>query len=295
VSKKKRLTEEEQFKAFIDSVDTSDIDHLIDPEDIPGMEKRKTHSRFFTDEELEAMPSYTEEELAALPEPWTKRGEMIPFDKRIIEATVDKNLLAARIFITGEVSEDYIGDLAVSHLLSINDVLYENGAGCEPLFINTRNGTVRMTRFDPAFVWRCFHPDTLVKLVQDEIDRLGVDMDPWKMDYFDFYQNMTAAVKEAAQGEAAAMVRGKSLDDFYHGIYLSCLLLFDKPGYMGVPVAEHFAQKEAADFLRGAEVYRLNEAARKRLEKLREDYGSIRSLTNPEMNFVVDHNERALK
>jgi hypothetical protein len=242
------------------------------------------------------MPSYTEEELAALPKPWTARGEMINADKAVIQGLTDKNRVAARIFVTGEVAETYIGDAVTRLLVNVNDVYYKNNAGAEPLFINTRNSTIRMTRFDPEFVWRCFHPDILVGLVQDEIDRLGVDMDPWKMDHFDFYQNMVAAMKEAAHGEAAAMVQKRSdIDSFYHGVYLSCLLLFGKPGYMDVPVAEHFAQKEAADFLRNAEVYRLNEAAQEKLAKLREEYGGIRSLTNPEMQFIVDLIAGALK
>jgi hypothetical protein len=114
VRKKKRLTEEDQFEAYVDSVGTSDIDGLIDPEDIPGSKKRGTHSKFFTDEELNAMPSFTPEELAALPEPWTKRGEMISADKPVIQGLVDKNRVAARIFVTGEVTEGYIGDAAPS-------------------------------------------------------------------------------------------------------------------------------------------------------------------------------------
>jgi hypothetical protein len=152
-----------------------------------------------------------------------------------------------------------------------------------------------MARFDPEAVWQYFHPDILVGLVQDEIDRLGVDMDPWKMDYFDFYQNMIAAMK-AAHGEAVAVVKkGSGIDGFYHGIYLSCLLLFGKPGYMDVPVAGHFAQKEAADFLRSAEIFQLNEDEQKKLEALRKEYVDIQSLTNPEMSFVVDLYEGALK
>jgi hypothetical protein len=135
-----------------------------------------------------------------------------------------------------------------------------------------------------------------VELVQAEINRLGVTMDPWKMDYFDFYQNMVAAIKETAHGEAVAMVqKSESIDSFYHGVYLSCLLLFGKPGYMDVPVAEHFAGPEAADFMRNAEVYRLNEAAQEKLAKLREEYGTVRLLTNPEMHYVVDLYTGALK
>jgi hypothetical protein len=144
VSKKKHSTEEEQFEAFVDSVDTSDVEGLIDPEDVPGSKKRRTHSRFFTDKELDSMPSYTQEELAVLPEPWTKRGEMLSADKSVIRALVDKNRAAARIFVTGEVAEGYIGEAATRLLLNINDVYYGNRAGCEPLFINTRNGNVRM-------------------------------------------------------------------------------------------------------------------------------------------------------
>jgi hypothetical protein len=145
---------------------------------------------------------------------------------------------------------------------------YKNKAGCKPLFINTRGSTVRMARFDPQFVWQCFHPDILVGLVQDEIDRLGVDMDLWKIEYFDFYQNMAAAIK-AAYGEDVILIKARSnIDDFYHGVYLACLLLFGKPGYMDVPVAGHFSRKKAAVFLRTAVFLRLEEDEKKKLEGL---------------------------
>jgi hypothetical protein len=241
------------------------------------------------------MPSYTRKELEALPKPWTVRGEMLDADKAVIQGITDKNRVVARIFVTGEVAESYIGDAATLLLININDVYHENSACSESLFINTRNDTIRMTRFDPRLVWRCFHPDILVDLVQAEIDRLGVDMDPWKMDYFDFYQNMVAAMKDT-HGEAVVAVKtGSDIDEFYHGMYLSCLLLFGKPGYMDVPAAEHFAQKDVADFLRGVRIFQLNESERKKLEGLRKDYGNIRSLTNPEISLVVDIFERALK
>jgi hypothetical protein len=297
VSKRKRSTEEEQLEALIDSVDTSDIDDLIDSEDIPGSRKRNTHSKFFTDGELSAMPSYTKEELAALPKPWTARGEpMTPVDKVLIRGLADEHKVAARIFVTGEVAESYIGDAATRLLVNSNDTLYQNGVSQEPLFIQTKDDTIRMARFDPRFVWHCFHPDILVDLVQAEIDRLGVTMDPWKMEYFDFYQNMVAAIKEAVNGDAVAMVQKRDdIDSFYHGVYLSCLLLFGKPGYMDIPVAEHFAQEDAAVFLQSVDVFRLNEAAQEKLIKLREEYGHIKALTNPEMHFIVDLYKGALK
>jgi hypothetical protein len=257
--------------------------------------KRKTHSGIFTDEELDALPSLTQEEVAAMPAPWTKRGDMLDVDRRIIRETVDNSEAAPRIFVTGEVTEDYIGTIAVRHLLSINDVYYEDGAGVEPLFVQTRAGTIRMTRFDPRFVWRCFHPDTLVGLVRDEIERLGVDMDPWQMEHMDFYQSMIAAIRHKA-GDAIALVnKGGGTDAFYHEVYLSCLLLFGKPGYMDVPVATHFASQEAADFMRDVSVAPLNRVALNRLERLRAAYGSIKALANPEVSFVVDLYEGMLK
>jgi hypothetical protein len=295
VDKKKHLTEEEQFEAFVDSVDTSDIDSRIDPEDVPGTKKENTRATSRTDTALGAMPSYTPEELAALPKPWTARGAMLDADKSVSRGLVDKNRVAARIFVTGEAAEGYIGDAAVRLLVNVNEVYYASNAGAEPLFVQTRNDTVRMARFDPEFIWRCFHPDMLAGLVQDEADRLGVEMDPWKMDYFDFYQNMTAAMK-AAYGEHVILMKARSgLDDFYHGVYLACLLLFGKPGYMDVPVAEHFARQEAADFLRTAVFLQLNEAEKKKIQKLRKEYGGIRSLTNQEMHFVVDLYTRAVQ
>jgi hypothetical protein len=195
VDKKKHLTEEELFEASVDSADTPGVDGRIDPEDVPGAKKRKTRSTLFTDTELDSMPSYTPEELAALPAPWTARGAMLDADRDVIRGLADKNRTAARIFVTGEAAESYIGEAAARLLINVNDVYYENRAGAEPLFVQTRNDTVRMARFDPVFVWRCLHPDMVVGLVRDEAVRLGVDMDPWEMDYFDFYQNMVAALK----------------------------------------------------------------------------------------------------
>jgi hypothetical protein len=64
---------------------------------------------------------------------------------------------------------------------------------------------------------------------------------------------------------------------------------------MDVPVAGHFAQKEAADFLRTAVFLQLNEIEKEQLVRIREEYGSIRALTNPEMHFVVDLYMRVTK
>jgi hypothetical protein len=83
-------------------------------------------------------------------------------------------------------------------------------------------------------------------------------------------------------------------------VYLACLLLFGKPGYMDVPVAGHFARPEAAEFLQTAVFVPLSTAEKKKRAALRKEYGGIRTLTNPEMHFVVDiyqgevHGERTI-
>lgn len=222
---------------------------------------------------------------------WTRRGDMLLVDKEIIRATADTNRAAARIFVTGEVLEEYIGEIAVRHLLSINDVYYQNGAGEEPLFVQTRNNTVRMTRFDPEVVWRCFHPDILKDALQDEIERLGINMDPWEMEHTDFYQSMVASMKKEHGGAVFAVPKKPDTDAFYHGMYLSCLLLFGKPCYMDVPASEHFATAEAASFLKDADFQKLSAAESKKLDALREEYGKLHALTNPEMMFIVERYE----
>jgi hypothetical protein len=217
---------------------------------------------------------------------WTKRGEMLDADKAVIRGLADNNQVAARIFVTGEAAEGYIGEEPRRLLINVNNVLVKNKL--PPLFVETRADTIRMTRFDPEAVWGCFHPDLLVTLLEAEIGRLGVEMDPWKMDYFDFYQSMIAALKRKT-GDAVAVVKlGSSVDDFYNAVYLSCLLLFGKPGYMDVPVAEHFAQASAAGYLRNATAFKLNDAAQKKLTDLRQEYGGLEALTNQEMHFVLD-------
>jgi hypothetical protein len=220
---------------------------------------------------------------------WTARGTMTEADTRVIASVVAHDKTAARIFVTGEVHENYIGDLAARHLMNVNDVLYKNGAGSEPLFVDTKDNTIRMTRFDPNIAWRCLDPDILVALVTEEIKRLGVKMDPWAMDYFDFYESMVGAFKkEKSVFTIPVPEKGKdSINTFYSGVYLSCLVLFGKPGYMDITVAQHFASPDVALHLREIECFELNAEQQEEVIKLREDYGNIQALTNPELKFIV--------
>jgi len=223
---------------------------------------------------------------------WTVRGEMQEPDKLVIWSVADKNPIAARIFITGEAHEKYLGDAAVRLLVNINDVLYENGASQEPLFVETKDGTVRMTRFDPNFVWRCFHPDLLVRLVAEEAKRLHVDIDPLKMDCFDFYEEMVRVISSRAGRDVPIAWKDSDLNDYYSAVYLTSLLLFHKTGYLDIPVAQFFAQPSVADWMARADYRPLTAGEYGNMEIIRTEYEKIQGLTNPELNFIVSLYDR---
>ena len=223
---------------------------------------------------------------------WTARGEVQETDKAVIQALVDKNLVAARIFVTGEVHESYIGDAATRLLVNINDTLYKDGVEHEPLFVQTRDDTVRMTRFDPAVVWRCFHPDTLVKLIEEESARLHVDMDPLGMEHFDFYEELASVIRKKTGNAVPIAWKDSDLDAYYSAVYLSCLLVFGKSGYLDIPVAQYFAQPVVADWMAKVDYRLLTVHELNKLEDLGKEYCRIQSLTNPELNFIISLYER---
>jgi len=224
---------------------------------------------------------------------WTMNGKMLAVDKQVIMALLDNDKIASRIFITGEVHEDYIGEAANRTLININDVYYTNGLTQEPLFINTMDNTVRMTRFDPNFVWLCFHPEILVDLATEEAKRLGVKMDVWMMDHFDFYESMIAALK-AEKGEFIIPIvqKGGDVNTYYNAVYLSCLLLFGKSNFLDIHISKHFSDQSAEAQLKYAKYRTLNVVEQKEVINLREKYGMLQFLTNPELNFIVSLYEK---
>jgi hypothetical protein len=70
-------------------------------------------------------------------------------------------------------------------------------------------------------------------------------------------------------------------------MYLSCLFLFGKTGYMDVPVAQHFADQSAETQLKYADYRKLNVKQQKEFIRLRDRYGHIQALTNQELDFIV--------
>ena len=219
---------------------------------------------------------------------WTSHGELNEIDKMTIESFVENDKIASRIFVTGEVHKDYIGDMASNLLINYNDVLCKKDIMQEPLFVETKNDTIRMCRFNPSFVWRCFHPNILIELLTEEIKRLGLKMDPYMIEHFDFYESMVESIK-AENGEYIVPVvqKGGDINTYYNAVYLSCLLLFGKTNFMDIPVAQHFADQSAEVQIKYAKYRKLNVVQQKKVIELREQYGKLKALTNHELLFII--------
>jgi hypothetical protein len=223
---------------------------------------------------------------------WTSRGKVTEADKAVIRQITVHNLVASRIFLTGEVHQDYIGQTASILLNSINDVLdgsmigFEGDIYSEALFQETAQGTIRMSRFEPNVVWTCFHPDILKSLHLEEEKRLAIKV---QLDEFDFYKSLVLSLK-SKYGEYIFPVSNEYSNPtiFYNCQYLGALLLYGKPGYLTVPVSEHFAIPENAEFLRSVKFRTLSEHERKMAMTLRKKHKVVQGLTNPEINFLFD-------
>ncbi|MCL2759539.1 MAG: hypothetical protein FWD22_04945 [Treponema sp.] len=213
---------------------------------------------------------------------------MNPLDRAIISGIAKDSIIASRIFVTGEVNESYIGEQAYRLLINVNDTMYTNGVSLDPLFVETKRDTVKMTRFDPEFIWRSFHPDIFISLVSDEAKRLGINIDPDSLEYFDFYESVISALKKEKGDYIIPVIpKGSNEEQFYSAVYLSCLLLFNKPGFMDVSAQEHFTDIIGVEQFKWAKYKELNNVQKKEVEKLRENFGNIQGLTNSEMHFIV--------
>jgi hypothetical protein len=223
---------------------------------------------------------------------WTARGVVTAGDKVVIKRVADHNPVASRIFLTGEVHASHIGETAAILLDSINDVIDGAMKGHdgqyieEPLFIRTKQGTIQMSRFEPEAVWKTFNPDLLQQIQAEEEKRLGHEV---QLDEFDFYQSLIATFK-AKHGEYLFPVVENygGLDVFYNIMYLSALLLYGKPGYMAVPVSQHFALPENAGFIRAVKFRPLTKIEQKKIVELREKHNVVQGLTNPELAFLLN-------
>jgi hypothetical protein len=223
---------------------------------------------------------------------WTAREAVTAGDKAVIKRIAGHNPVASRIFLTGEVHEDYIGETASILLDSINDVIDGAMKGHdgkyieEPLFIRTKQGTIQLSRFEPEAIWKTFNPDLLQRIQGEEEKRLGIEV---QLDEFDFYQSLVSTFKTEHGAYIFPVVEKYSgLDVFYNIVYLSALLLYGKPGYMAVPVSQHFALPENAGFIREVKFRPLTKVEQKKVVELREKHKVAQGLTNPELSFLLN-------
>ena len=217
---------------------------------------------------------------------WTFRGHNLIFDKPAIKGIAETHKKAARILLTGEAHVDYIGVEALDFLVSIDNL--PGDIQLEPLFIETKRETIRMRRFDPKFVWKCFDPKIIVKLAEEEIERIRINMDPYALEYFDFYESMIWYMKEK-NGDfcVPSLKKTMNIEAHFCATYLTCLLLFGKPGYMDVHVSEYFSDPATLEGLNEIDFRVLNEKEQKEVRKLREEYGRINALTYAELRFAI--------
>jgi hypothetical protein len=222
---------------------------------------------------------------------WTKRGVVTSQDQEVIGAIVRREQKAGRILITGEIDRERLGEPCANLLFASNDMTGE------PLFTPTNAGTVRMTRFDAEAVWPAIDKALLDKLIGSEAQ--WVSMPELVVDDWDFCRSIVRYAHLQYGEFAAPKPTAKDLGAFYQTIYLSALFLLDKPGYMTVPVAQHFALPETAAYLKsqqGIKRFRTLEPEEvDELMLLREEYGKFDGLVNKELNFLVNLYEKGLK
>jgi hypothetical protein len=215
---------------------------------------------------------------------WTNRAPLTEADKIVIAGIAEAKQEAIRLFVTGEAREDYLGKQN-AEMFEYSNALLEKHGTTEPLFIRTRDNTVRMARFCPDEVWRCIHADKLVKAVKEESDRLGIK--PVTMHEFDFYRSLGLDLMRKTTFYPGTVIAQRDDPDYkYQVMYMGALLLFNKPGYRAVPVEKHFCLKETEDFCKGMNIRVLNTFERNEYEEVLEAGKDIDALTNAEIALL---------
>jgi hypothetical protein len=211
---------------------------------------------------------------------WTARKGLLPEDRIIIKILAETCPQGGQVFLTGEVREDLIGEEEADKLYRYNDTLPE------PLFIQTRDMTTRMTRFRPEEVWRCFDPDYLIGYVEEACRRLGIG--PIPMEEFDFYRSLMRFLREQKEGKPCIPIATQEQKDMcYQVVYFGALYLFDKPGYMGVPVETHFCLQQTENFLKRIRFRELTGEEAEEYQEVKKDGEHTDALTNKELDFLL--------
>ena len=218
---------------------------------------------------------------------WTKRGEMTANDLSVIEEAVKNDSFGiGKIVVTGEV---YATELTVESICALEGL---NELTNEPLFITTKNRTIRMLRFEPEKVWRTIHPDTFTALVKMEEKRLGTPS--VILDEFDFYYSMVETMRQEKIKEdksrppvVCPVVKDhRNVGEFYQFMYLASLMLFNKPGYMAVPITEHFALPETVSYMENVKFRQVNEYEESKYQNICKTCIDKAGITNNELDFL---------
>ena len=212
---------------------------------------------------------------------WTKRGaELNEQDQDIIGSIARKSEAAAQIFMTGELYGKRITDEEEGLLMAANDL------AAEPLFVRTKAGTVQMSRFDPAVVWKRIHPDLVEQMLERESARFGIEN--MGFDTWDFCYSLVQHFKVQYGEMQVPAARARDLTTFYQTMYLSALFIFEKPGYMTIPASQHFALPETEDYYKSLAFRPLKTEEADRMFELQKQYGSVEGLSNKELWLLLD-------
>ena len=218
---------------------------------------------------------------------WSFRDYNLIFEHELVKLFQQNNMVASRIFLTGEVDIEYIGEMSANQLIEIDRVNIDFEDKRNPLFIETREGTIRMSRFDPLFIYKCFTPDNFRRVVNDESTRLGINMTADEMFRDDYYEAVVDHIKEKNGEWIVPILRSNNNEEFYQAMYLACLLIHEKPCYMGVHIATHFAAPETAEYLSYVQYRNLSDNEIDEVLKLVK-YQEFRGLSNPEVLLALN-------
>jgi hypothetical protein len=211
---------------------------------------------------------------------WTERGgELTREDKDVIGSIGRKSEGASQIFLIGEIFGQRLTGEEEGLLMAANDLLGE------PLFIRTKENTVSMVRFSPREVWPLLNPDLVERMVEREAARFGIE--GLSLDDWDFCYALVKHIKIQCGELQTPTTLKRDHNSFYQIMYLSALVMFEKPGFMGVPVYRHFALPEAEEFARTAMSRPLETAETDELIELQEKYGKYAGLSNRELRFLL--------
>ena len=218
---------------------------------------------------------------------WSFRDYNLIFDKIYVKQFQQNNMVASRIFLTGEVDIEYIGEMSADQLIESDTVNIDDEKKRNPLFILTKQNTIRMSRFDPKFVWNYFGKSNFKRMVSDESTRLGIDMVAEDICRDDYYEAVMDHIKDKNGEWIVPILRSNNKEEFYQAMYLACLLIHEKPGYMGVHVSTHFAVPETAEYLSYVQYRKLSDNEIDEVIKL-EKYQEFGALSNPEIMLALN-------